>query len=144
MKVNIGNYTIDGSGRNPEVQIDAHDCYSLDHTLAMVIAPALTTFRDRVMNPDIMTGIPSCFLVENDDPDLTESCKAFCEALDKMIWSFDQIARDKPDEPDLPPRGPAWGKNADAKEWLDATEQYHLRIQEGIDLFAKHYTNLWE
>ena len=44
--------------------------------------------------------------------------------MDKMIYSFEQIVKDK---------------------LFDITDQKQLdEIQEGIDLFAKHYTSLWD
>ena len=44
--------------------------------------------------------------------------------MDKMIYSFGQIVEDK---------------------LFDITDQKQLdEIQEGIDLFAEHYTSLWD
>ena len=44
--------------------------------------------------------------------------------MDKMIYSFGQIVEDK---------------------LFDITDQKQFEeIQEGIDLFAKHYTSLWD
>ena len=54
MKVRLGPYK-KNSDRKIDVQIDRFDTYSLDHTLAYIILPALIQLRSTKM------GVPSEF-----------------------------------------------------------------------------------
>ncbi len=90
------------------------DVADLDSYLAKIIAKGLKRFRlNNVSYPN----------------DLTE--KEWGEILDKMIYSFehfdDRLATD----------------NKTGKELLAFINTKNKRIQEGIDLFAKHYFSLW-
>lgn len=103
MKVNLGSYKKDDS-RRIDVQIDRFDTFSLDHTLAYIILPALIQLKNTKM------GVPAEFAdVGGDDYDMQDSfdfykdshndafnerCKRWEETLDKMIWSFQQIVFD--------------------------------------------------
>jgi hypothetical protein len=107
--------------RKVKVHIDHYDVWSLDHTLAMIILPAL-----KQMKKD-NTGHP-CGVSSDQDP-VCGKCdceKEWHNILDKMIWSFEQIAED-----DINAHTP---------------EEYKLqqeRIQEGLMLFAKYFQTLW-
>jgi len=46
MKVHMGKYLKNGKTRKMHVQIDPWDMHSLDYTLAKIIHPALTQFRN--------------------------------------------------------------------------------------------------
>jgi len=103
MKVKLGNYKKD-STRNVDVEIEKFDTYSLDHTLAHIILPALLQLKVSKM------GIPAEFAdaggADYDNQDsfdfykethneaFDEKCKEWDEVLDKMIWSFQQILLD--------------------------------------------------
>ena len=77
MKINIGDYHKSGSkDRAVCVKIGRHDLWSLDCTLAMVIAPALKEFKAR------KAGHPA---------QVTK--KAWNDILDKMIFAFDIMAK---------------------------------------------------
>lgn len=87
------------------------------------------------------------------------------KTIDKMIWSFDQIVNECPDDPETIHFNKKW-KEAEEKgiklmktngdqvvfsEILDEgrpTKEevlaYHARIQEGLDLFAKYFRDLWD
>lgn len=103
MKVNIGNYKKNDK-RTIDVQIDKFDTYSLDHTLALIILPALIQLKNT------KKGVPSEFAdyigghnaqdsfdFAKDDHDwaFDEKCKEWDNILDKMIWSFQQIVLDE-------------------------------------------------
>lgn len=45
------------------------------------------------------------------------------DILDKMAWSFEEIAT--------------------GRHYENTTEEYYLKVQEGFDLFAKYYLDLW-
>lgn len=100
MKVQIGNYR--KSGQTVKVSIDNFDTYSLDHTLAYIILPALLALKDQKM------GIPNELVADVGGEDWTHqdsfdfykeshkeafdlATKRWDEILDKMIWSFRQI-----------------------------------------------------
>lgn len=103
MKVRLGPYK-KNSDRKIDVQIDRFDTYSLDHTLAYIILPALIQLRSTKM------GVPSEFAevggADYDNQDsfdfykdshkdaFDERCKEWDKILDKMIWSFQQIVMD--------------------------------------------------
>lgn len=104
MKVNLGKYNKDGSTRRVEVEIEPHDTFSLDHTLAHIILPALLQLKATKM------GVPAEFAdaggADYDSQDsfdfykethseaFDEKCKEWELILDKMIWSFQQIVMD--------------------------------------------------
>jgi len=105
MKVKLGNYSKDGSSRRVDVEIEKFDTYSLDHTLAHIILPALLQLKATKM------GIPAefgdaggndydsqdsfDFYKEDRDWAFDEKCKEWELVLDKMIWSFQQILLDE-------------------------------------------------
>lgn len=104
MKVNLGKYNKDGSSRRVDVEIEPHDTYSLDHTLAHIILPLLLQLKATKM------GVPAEFAVvggadydsqdsfdfykETHSEAFDEKCKEWELILDKMIWSFEQIVMD--------------------------------------------------
>ena len=45
MKVNIGKYSLRGNHRHVKIQIEKFDTWNLDHTLAMIILPALIQLK---------------------------------------------------------------------------------------------------
>jgi hypothetical protein len=104
MKANIGKYKKKGD-RRIDVQIERHDTYSLDRTLALIILPALIQLRDT------QSGIPSEFATIGGEDYSDQQCFDFYQeshkelfesvavarwndTLDKMIWSFQQLVLD--------------------------------------------------
>jgi|26BtaG_2_1085354.scaffolds.fasta_scaffold18337_2 hypothetical protein len=120
------------------------DTFSLDATLAPIICAGLKKFKDTISSTD-WGGYPNGFKTEED----------WHEVLDKMIWSFENVDF----EIGLPPeyweefdgldplevitreRTPTqkvlWG------EYMDNCEAHQEKLQEGFDLFAKHFRSLW-
>lgn len=141
MKVNIEKYNDDGSDRVADVHIDDFDVWSLDHTLAIIIAPALKILRtkkhgapaveltdvpDNLNPPDVWDkGIHG----EETDPNFF---KRWDYVIDEMIFTFSEIAEDKPNEPEFN------NKN------MAAFNAYHERIDNGTKLFGKYYQALWD
>jgi hypothetical protein len=108
MRVQIGNYPKSSSkvGRKIKIHIDPWDIYNVDHTISLVLAPLLRRFREHT------SSYPS---------HLDE--KEWKEILDKMIWSFDQVAAD---------------------ELSTCSDLKFLRqVEEGLELFAKWFQHLW-
>ena len=80
--------------------------------------------------------------------------KKWHDILDKMIWSFENIGNEP--EPIRPPNydgrhrvvkhGDSIAfKNVDSRPWdWTPVEEHRVRVQEGLDLFAKYYISLWD
>jgi hypothetical protein len=107
--------------RTVKVHIDHYDVWSLDHTLALIILPALKQLKKD------NTGHP-CGVSSAPDP-VCGKCdceKEWHTIMDTMIWSFEQIAED-----DI---------NFHTPEEYKAQQE---RIQEGLMLFGKYFQTLW-
>lgn len=158
MKVSIGNYR---KNRKLKVVIDDYDTFSMDNTLAHIIYPALVKFKEQRKK---MPGVPSAFFTEEDERDengnhtdatLDIAEARYMDALDKMIWSFKEISEDYPGENEaFPENGKPWtsvktedGHYEVVETGFDfnkkAFDEYHTKLQEGLDLFGKHYRTLW-
>lgn len=103
MKAKIGKFP-KHSRRKIDVQIDGFDTWSLDHTLALIIYPALLQLKAT------KHGVPSefaetggedyhsqdsfDFYKEDQNEMFEKKCEQWDEILDKMIWSFEQILKD--------------------------------------------------
>ena len=74
MRVRLGPYR---KNRATRVEIEPHDTWSMDHTLAMIIHPMLVQLKATTH------GHPS---------NLTE--QEWDQILDEMIWAFEQKCRD--------------------------------------------------
>lgn len=111
--------------RNIKVKIHPYDLWSLDVSLAHVILPALRAFRLNI------SGYPGS-LWKDDNKDNDDSSMNQWEAIiDKMIWSFENCIED--------PKFPGLHN----EELYNAMKEHENKVQEGIDLFAKYYRNLW-
>lgn len=176
MKVNLGNYRKDSS-RRIVVEIDRFDTYSLDNTLAILILPALLQLKNTKM------GVPAEFSDAGGDWEAQDSFDFYKEShneafdlrikewdlvLDKMIWSFQQIALEDYEtryhhgkaeydwvKTDEKYTNPLNGKTEDTFQMVDKNPEEHWtdyegmrkheeRIQEGLELFGKYYRNLWD
>ena len=126
MKVNIGKfpkkYT---TQRKISVQIDDFDTWSLDHTLALIIHPALVKFKEDSMDvghPCLCDDLTTCTV----DGNVCTCSDKWQEMLDKMIWSFGQIVTDDSDS-----------------YTIEQYRAYEVRMQEGLELFGKYFRSLW-
>jgi hypothetical protein len=179
MKVKVGKYP-KNNRRKINVEIDYYDTWSLDHTLAMIIYPALLQLKAT------KHGIPSEFVndiggaeweeqnsfdfyKETHDEAWKEGSKRWDDVLDKMIWSFEQILKDDYDsnlyhhgiadydwvKTDQTILNPITGKVEETFKMVDKNPNEHWydhvghmkheeRIQEGLELFGKHFRNLWD
>ncbi len=141
MKVHIGKYPKNPfKERKVDVKIDKYDYWNLDSTLAHIIVPALKQFRANI------NSIPGDFSAKLHNESYSQLSFDFInetykeaeeivfnqwkETVDKMIWSFEQILADDNEEQYI----------IDKKVY----QIYRERIQEGLDLFAKYYTALWD
>jgi len=176
MKATLGKYR-KHRGRKVNVQIDYEDTWGLDHTLAFIILPALIQLKQTVRGiPHDVADVGGNdwgmqdsfdFYKETHDESFNIACDKWSEILNKMIWSFQQIAFDSYDsqyhhgemdiswEPSESHLNPVSGKQEEFTQMVDKNPENHwydsigqqeheLRIQEGIDLFAKYFRNLWD
>ena len=129
MKINILEPRKDNSADT--IHIDNFDCWSLDYTLARIIHPALIRLKETKHGyPELWEdGMVTHhnwdrqlhFDFIDEDIESTYLINKWNGILDKMIYSFSKIMEDA---------------YFDNEEWET--------IQEGLDLFAKHYTSLWD
>lgn len=129
--------------RTVYIKIDDYDIWNLDNTLSLIILPLLRKFKASEIN-----GHPSSF----------NSIAEWDEVLDKMIWSFERLNDQDDDEkfhsgnidlifvPD-PETGNSrmeHGPNHTSTYDFEGHKKHREKIQEGLDLFGKYYTNLWD
>jgi hypothetical protein len=178
MKIKIGSFPKGNGNRKIDIRIDHYDTWSMDHTLAMIIYPMLLQLKAT------KHGVPHDFAEvggegyeqqdsfdfykENVDELFNQRCKEWDKALDKMIWSFQQISDGDYDskyhhgeakfdwvESDKTYPNPVTGKIEPTYQMVDKNPNEHWydhvghklheeRIQEGLDLFGKYYRNLWD
>lgn len=160
MKVLIGKYPKKGD-QKVSVRIDLHDTWSMDHTLAHIVVPMLKQLKETkhgIPNecwPEQQEVFSSAYWDETDqDGPMHQAAKAseeaavkrWDDALDKMIWSFTQVNEDW--EEQFYSEGDAYGSSYGPAYKLkcdtEGLKAYQARIQEGIDLFAEHYFDLWD
>ena len=125
-------------------------------------------FTDRV-GGDFDNNLVFDFIKEDDTEVFDQLCDSWDEVLDKMIWSFLQLSiEDDYDnkyhhgkietdwvESDYTYTDPITGKiektyqmvdkNPDG-HWYDhiGIQEHEKRIQEGLELFGKHFRDLWD
>ena len=133
MKVRIGPYR---KNRAQHVEIEPHDTWSMDHTLAMIIHPMLVQLKETTH------GYPN---------ELTE--ERWNEILDEMIWAFEQKLRDdwEGDYYEYREIGPEESKDRPESlfgvelVWEDREGQiaHQERMTNGFRLFGKYYDSMW-
>jgi hypothetical protein len=179
MKINIGKWPKKSDRRKVSIQIDPWDTWNMDSTLALIIYPMLLQLKET------KHGVPSDFVnnvggesySDQDSFDFYKdtheehweiAAKQWDEVLDKMIWSFEQIAYknydDKyhhgtPDydwvETDKTFPNPVTGVMEPTYQMVDKNPNEHWydhvghkahedRIQEGLELFGKYFRALWD
>jgi hypothetical protein len=130
--------------RRIEVQIDDYDTWSLDHTLALIILPALKKMKNDKMGISFtdLEDAPQFPDDECTDPDCDfnhasgYSEKRWEYILDEMIFAFEKIADDDWDM-ELYENG-GWTEENMAKR-----REIQERISNGTRLFGKYYQSLW-
>jgi hypothetical protein len=128
MKVRIGPYR---KNRATRVEIEPHDTWSMDCTLAMIIHPMLVQLKATTH------GYPS---------DLTE--ERWNEILDEMIWAFEQKCRDHWEDDYYGDyvEDQKNGSMVGSFKWIDhkGLKTHQERMTNGFKLFGKYYENLWD
>ena len=100
MKVNLGRY-LNSKKRKIDIKIDNFDTWSLDHTLSLIIFPALLQLKNTKqgipselndsVGGDADNNLVFDFINEDADEVFDKACKKWDEIFDKIIWSFLQI-----------------------------------------------------
>lgn len=132
----IVNISYTNKGRNTEIIIDNPDDLYMD--LADIIVPGLQCLRENRYGACseflIQTAFPSGTQLEFDfvdrDDEIQIAEERYREALDKMIWSFEQIC-----SYEYHIQEPASG--------FATWEAYKDAVQDGLILFGKYFRLLW-
>lgn len=125
MFVKIGKYKRGLDKRKCEVHVNRYDLWNLDMTLALVIKPSLVAFRNNltgapyVDNEDLPKHLQGDI---NPDTDWQTHEDRWCYVLDEMIYAFDNV------------------KDCCAHH----TTPTGMRVANGLRLFGKYYTALWQ
>ena len=165
--------------RKISVEIESFDTWNLDHTLAKIIYPALIQLRDtkhgipgdfvnNVGGEDYSDQDSFDFYKETHKESWEEAAKKWDDVLDKMIWSFEQLANQDYDDQyhhgdakfdwvktDKLYPNPITGKMEATYQMIDKNPDEHWydhvghkmhedRIQEGLELFGKYFCALWD
>jgi hypothetical protein len=179
MKVNLGKFPKGNGDRKVDIKIENYDTWNMDHSLSMIILPMLIQLKNTKhgVPSDIINDVGGAdydqqdsfdFYKETHNDAFDEACKKWDEILDKMIWSFQQLALDDYDnkyhhgnleydwvKSDKTYPNPITGKIEATYQMVDKNPNEHWydyvghqlheeRIQEGINLFGKYYRNLWD
>lgn len=109
------------------VKIDEYDTWSCDSTLSKIIVPLLKKF---IEDP---TSVPmDMYPLVDDSGNPAEEYEGqalqnWKDTVGKMIWSFEKVIE-----------GPDYSKS------IEEIRAEDVKVQEGIDLFAKYFRNLWD
>ena len=157
-----------------QVRIDPWDTWNMAETLGDIILPMLKQLRDsKHGSPGTMPAFGDdsncqwpqmCFDFYEKDNKLAweRGHEQWEEIMDKTIWAFEQVALEDRDSQfhsghsDMQwdpirdengkitsyemKRGPKDTHDFDMRGY----QEYHRKIEEGLELFGKYYMNLWD
>ena len=108
MKINISKYYKNSPDRRINIDIERFDTWGLDNTLALIILPALIQLKETKQGvphdfanaggEDYIDQDSFDFYKETHNDAFNEKIKEWDEILDKMIWSFQQLALENYDQ----------------------------------------------
>ena len=128
MRVRLGPYR---KNRATRVEIEPHDTWSMDCTLAMIIHPMLVQLKATTH------GYPS-----------TTTEQEWDQILDEMIWAFEQKCRDNWEDDYYGDyvEDQKNGSMVGSFKWIDheGLKTHQERMSNGFKLFGKYYENLWD
>lgn len=168
MKITMGKFLKKGE-RKINIQIDPYDTWNLDHTMAMIIYPALLQLKvvkhgvpsefAEVGGEDWHNQLSFDFYTETVNESFELSSKKWDDILDKIIWSFQQLSVEN-EHDDKYHHGEikiSWTEEDrlghstmidenPTEHWYDHVGHrlHEDRIQEGLELFGRYYRNLWD
>ena len=106
--------------RDIEIEIADHDMWNVDTTLALIIAPILTRFREMTSGKTI-SATDTADAPRIGDPNDRYDAKRWEHVLNEIEWTFKQLAK---------------------AETVDGTYD-DSRVDNGLRLFGKYYRRLW-
>lgn len=156
MKINLGKYKKEGQ-RRIDVNIEKFDTWSLDHSLAYIILPALLQLKATkhgiphefvadVGGADYDNQDSFDFYKETHNESFDIACKRWDDVLNKMIWSFQQIVFDNWESqyhhgtpkfdwvPSTPYTDPVTGKTENTFQMVDKNPDEHWMDTNGMRL----------
>lgn len=105
---------------------DDTELWSLDCTIAEFITPRLKQFKSQCKS------IPGDIAYKYLNSDVDKSEEEWNEILDKMIWTFENWEND-PDTEEM-----------SNEEFRKIYDNWYNKRQEGLDLFVKYISALWD
>ena len=146
MKVHISAYDQTTDQRVVSVEVEPHDLWNVDTTLAAVIFPVLKRFRETThsfaeVDDDDLKYADEEVRKPLDTVDLDERHARFQQrwyaVLDVMVFAFDFINRQWEIEEAFYARNPTLVEH-------EAFMAEKDKVQFGLNMFAKHYRSLWD
>lgn len=148
MKAHFGKYSKNAVSRKIKIQIDDHDIWSFDHTLANIILPGLLYYRQAAISipNNVINDSPTnrstgdkqqCFefyKISDDDIENMQ-LKEWHDILDKMIWSFHQILSCDIDE--------QYSHGKANFAWVPAPESASYSSEEELFILQDNSTDYW-
>lgn len=134
--------------RKQKVKIDYYDIWSLDHTLSIIIHPALVLLKEKkhgvpfVNNSDVPKELRDTTVYEdpNDEKKFAAMERKWDWVLDEMIWAFGETA-----DPDKDDKLFYWTDENGFYCWDEkAIEEKEKRMDRAFRLFGKYYKHLWD
>ena len=128
------------NNRKIKVRIDEYDTWSMDHTLSLIIYPMLVQLKEKkhgspyVKDEDVPENIRSSAAnPKTDENDLDEyHHERWTWVLDQMIWSFNELSNDNPNEPVFD------------KVNNEGYQAYGVKMNNGFRLFGAYFQGLWD
>ena len=150
--------------RTIDVVIDAHDTWSMDHTLAHIIVPMLIQLKATkhgaplVDDCDVHAHLQSTAAAPKAEPwDIDEHhFERWDWVLDEMIWSFQQQLTDWEQQYYSGTVDFVWGETKNGVSEMttgpnhnftvdqDGHADHQHRMNRGFKLFGKYYQALWD
>ena len=134
MYVKIG--PVGRKNRAEKVVIDDYDVWNLDHSLALIIVPALKKLKEKKQGAPFVDNEDVFDELRASDEDLYTYSKngetddryfdRWDYVMNEMIWAFQQKLEDD------------WDMEK------EAYDSYFNRIDNGFKLFGKYYNGLWD
>lgn len=168
MKIYISNWPRNpAKERKVNIRIDKWDTWSMDNTLALIIEPMLKQLKaEQNGHPCGIDGQSEKVETELGNP--CEGCKCqtqWDEILDKMIFAFESLNNDyenryhsgeidfvhvpiDEDRNEVAPEDAVYyrldkGPNDTHVFDVEGWKKHEEKIQEGLELFGKHFRALW-
>ena len=142
--------------RKTKVKIHGYDIWNLDHTLSLVILPALLKLKeDKQGVPNVSNeDVPDVLKTDSDDFDLLQ--KKWDYVLNEIIFAFQSQTEDWESQFCSGEIDITW-EETDNKDFFqmvkgpkdtyeidfEASKKYQERISNGFVLFGKYYESLW-